>query len=112
MHANDLPICEGRDFEMARVKKGFRTFFFLRSTPCAMRQRGRQMRRFPQFSVNLEIPGTVAQRGLVLKRFRTFFFRFLRCTRRQCFSPNATSFPNFRSIIDPWHHRPDDILIR
>ena len=38
-----------------------------------MRQRGRQMRRFPQFSVNLEIPGTVAQRGLVLKRFRTFF---------------------------------------
>ena len=73
MHANDLPICEGRDFEMARVKKRFRPFF-----------KGPRLARcvnvvakcdvFRNFRSFLEIPGTVAQRGLVLKtRFRTFF---------------------------------------
>ena len=96
MHANDLPICEGRDLEMARVnKKGSERFLKVHALRDASTWSPNATFSFPQFPVNLEIPGTVAQRGLVLKNVSEPFFNGSCLARGVNLLAKCDEFPEF-----------------
>ena len=100
MHANDLPICEGRDFEMARVKKKFPNVFF----------KVHALRDASTWSPNATFSPIFGQFGdpwhcratrVGVKTFPNLFLTVPALHEASICSPNATSFPNFRLIIDP-----------